>query len=118
MNTEWNEYIQSLSEEYGKATNLIWISKKRKKYILEFVYSRVVFINDEKYNFSDILSCRIEKATFLCDEKENTSEPYIVLIGTKHLTNMLLSITVWSKSVASEIDSLMQNIIQSNSRFQ
>ena len=118
MNTELNGYIQSLSEEYGKATNLIWISKKRKKYILEFAYSRVLFINGEKYNFSDILSCRMEKAPYSCSEKENISEPYIVLIGTSCLTDMLLSVTVWSKSVANEIDSLMQNIIQSNSRFQ
>ena len=118
MSTEWNNYVQSLSEEYGKATNLIWISKKRMKYILEFAYSRVLFINDEKYNFSDILSCRIENAPYLCSEQENASDPYILLIGTNNPTNMLVSLTIWSKRVASEIDSLMQNIIQSNSRFQ
>lgn len=118
MSTEWNNYVQSLSEEYGKATNLIWISKKRQKYILEFAYSRVLFINDEKYNFSDILSCRIENAPYLCSEKENASDPCVLLIGTNTPTNMLVSLTIWSKSVASEIDSLMQNIIQSNSKFQ
>ena len=118
MSTEWNNYVQSLSEEYGKVTNLIWISKKRMKYILEFAYSRVLFINDEKYNFSDILSCRIENAPYLCSEKENASDPCVLLIGTNTPTNMLVSLTIWSKSVASEIDSLMQNIIQSNSKFQ
>lgn len=118
MSTEWNNYVQSLSEEYGKATSLIWISKKRRKYILEFAYSRVIFISEEKYNFSDILSCRMENASYLRSEKDNASEPYILLIGTNNKTNMLVSLTIWSKSVASEIDSLMQNIIQSNSKFQ
>ena len=94
MKTEWNNYVQSLTEKHGKATNLIWISKKRKKYILEFAYSRVIFINDEKYNFSDILSCRMEKAFYPCNEKEKTSEPYILLIGTNNRTNMLLSLTI------------------------
>ena len=118
MGAEWNEYVQSLSEEYLKATNLIWISKKRMKYILEFAYSRVIFINDEKYNFTDILSCRMEKAPYLCNEKDNASEPCILLIGTNNPTNMLVSLTIWSMSVAREIDCLMQNIIQSNSKFQ
>lgn len=118
MNTEWNEYVQSLTEEYGKATNLIWISKKRRKYVLDFAYSRVLFINDEKYNFSDILSCRMETAPCLCGDQENVSEPCVLLIGTTDPTNMLVSLTVWSKSVANEIDSLMQRIIQSNRKFQ
>lgn len=118
MNTEWNEFVQSLTEEYGKATNLIWISKKRRKYVLDFAYSRVLFINDEKYNFSDILSCRMETAPCLCGDKDNASEPCVLLIGTTDPTNMLVSLTVWSKSVANEIDSLMQRIIQSNRKFQ
>ena len=118
MSAEWNKYVQSLSEEYGKATNLIWISKKRMKYILEFAYSRVIFINDEKYKFSDILSCRIESVPSLCGERDNASEPCILLVGTNNPINRLISLTIWSKSVASEIDNLMQNIIQSNSKFQ
>lgn len=117
MNSEWNNYTKSLSEEYGKVTNLIWISKKRKKYILEFAYSRVIIINDEKYNFSDILSCRMEEAPYLRNEKGNTSEPCVLLIGTNNPTNMLLSLTIWSKSVANEIVGLMQSVIQSNSKF-
>lgn len=112
------KHLQSYSDKYGKVTNLIWISKKRCKYILEFAYSRVLIINDEKYNFSDILSCKIEKAPSICSDKGNTSEPCILLIGTNSPTNMLLSLTIWSKSVANEINSLMQNIIQSNSKFQ
>ena len=118
MSTEWNNYVQSLSEEYGKVTNLIWISKKRMKYILEFAYSRVLFINDEKYNFNDILSCRIENAPYLCSEQENASDPCILLIGTNNLTNMLVSVTVWSKSVASEINDLIQEIVKSNKILQ
>ena len=31
MNTEWDNYIQNLSNKYGKLTNHIWISKKRNK---------------------------------------------------------------------------------------
>ena len=118
MNTEWNEWVQSLSEEYGKATSLIWISKKRRKYILEFAYSRVIFISEEKYNFSDILSCRMENASYLRSEKDNASEPYILLIGTNNKTNMLVSVTVWSKTVANEINDLIQEIIKSNKILQ
>lgn len=114
MSTEWNEYLQSLSYQYGKVTNLIWISKKRCKYILEFAYTRILVINDEVYKFKDILSCRIEKAPCHDNEDSNLSKPYIVLIGINSNTNMLLSLTVWSKSIATEIDSLLQNIIQSN----
>ena len=118
MDTELNNYIQSLSEEYGKATNLIWISKKRKKYILEFAYTRILIINDEKYNFKDILSCRIEEAPYPYTEEGNPSRPYILLIGTNNRTNILISLTVWSKSIATKIESLMQNIIQSNNKLQ
>lgn len=118
MATEWNNYLQSLSDKFGKVTNLIWISKKRRKYILEFAYTRILVINDEVYKFKDIISCRVEKAVSLQKETENASEPHVLLIGINNNTNRLLSITVWSKSVASEIESLMQNIIQSNSKFQ
>ena len=64
MDAEWNEYIQSLSDKYGKVTNLIWISRKRRKYILDFAYSRILVINDEVYKFKDVVSCRIEKGVF------------------------------------------------------
>ena len=109
MNTEWNNYIQSLSNKYGKLSNHIWISKKRNKYILEFADSEVLIINDEKYDFKDILSCRIEKPHYdnIC---ENSSEPYVVLIGTKDKTNLLISITVWSKRTADTISCLIKNI--------
>ena len=112
------QYIQYFSDKYGKVTNLIWISKKRRKYVLEFAYTRMLVINDEVYKFKDIISCKVEKAVSLQKDAENASEPCILLIGTNNPTNMLVSLTIWSKSVASEIDSLMQNIIQSNSRFQ
>lgn len=65
MNTEWSEYLQSLSNKYGKVTNLIWISKRRRKYILEFAYTRMLVINDEVYKFKDIISCKVEKAVSL-----------------------------------------------------
>lgn len=114
MNLEWDNYIQSLSKEYGKLTNIIWISKKRGKFILEFAYARVLIINDEKYHFKDILSCKMEKAPYMCVDAESNSEPQIILIGTNNKTDMLLSITVWSKSVAIAINDLMQEIIKSN----
>lgn len=124
MNLKWNNYIQSLSEEYGKLTNLIWISKKREKFILEFAYARMLIINNEKYRFKDILSCKIEKAPYKSVDTENAtdhtemginnSDPQILLIGINNNTDMLLSITVWSKSVATAINDLMQEIIKSN----
>lgn len=114
MSTEWSEYLQSLSGKYGKATNLIWISKKRRKYILEFAYTRMLVINDELYRFKDIVSCKIEKAVSLQKEIGINATPQILLIGLNNNTNMLLSITVWSKSVANEINDLIQTIIQSN----
>ena len=118
MNTEWNNYIQSLSDKYGKVTNLIWISKKRRKYVLEFAYTRMLVINDEVYRFKDIVSCKIEKAVSLQKEIEINATPQILLIGINNNTNMLLSITVWSKSVANEINDLIQTIIQSNKILQ
>lgn len=114
MATEWNNYVQSLSDKFGKLTNVIWISKKRQKYILEFAYTRMLVINGETYKFNDILSCRIEKAASMQKLAENASEPYILLIGVNDNTNMLLSITVWSKSVATEINNLIQEIVKSN----
>ena len=59
------QYIQSFSDKYGKVTNLIWISKKRRKYVLEFAYTRMLVINDEVYKFKDIISCKVEKAVSL-----------------------------------------------------
>lgn len=112
------QYIQSLSDKYGKVTNLIWISKKRRKYILEFAYTRILVINDEIYKFKDIVSCRIEKALPMLQETENTSEPCVLLIGVKDNTNMLVSVTVWSISVANKINDLIQEIIQSNKILQ
>lgn len=117
MDAEWNEYIQSLSDKYGKVTNLIWISRKRRKYILDFAYSRILVINDEVYKFKDVVSCRIEKGVSLPIESGANSEPCVVLIGMNNNTNMLVSITVWSKSVADEINKLIQIIIHSNKFF-
>lgn len=112
------QYIQSFSDKYGKVTNLIWISKKRRKYVLEFAYTRMLVINDEVYKFKDIISCKVEKAVSLQKDAENASEPCILLIGTNNLTNMLISVTVWSKSVASEINDLIQEIVKSNKILQ
>lgn len=118
MVTEWNNYIQSLSDKFGKVTNLIWISKKRHKYILEFAYTRVLVVNDEVYKFKDIISCRVEKAASLQEETEKTSEPHVLLIGVNNNTNRLVSVTVWSKSIAYEINDLIQEIIKSNKILQ
>lgn len=113
----WDEYIQRLSEKYGKLTNLIWISRKRRKYVLEFAYSRVLFVNEEMLRFKDVLSCRMEKALFRCDEEMgNSSEHYVLLIGINSNTNSLISLTVWGKSTADSINSLLQEIILSNRR--
>ena len=117
MDAEWNEYIQSLSDKYGKVTNLIWISRKRRKYILDFTYSRILVISDEVYIFKDVVSRRIEKGVSLPTESGANSEPCVVLIGMNNNTNMLVSITVWSKSVADEINKLIQIIIHSNKFF-
>ena len=117
MDTEWDEYLQSLSNKYGKITNLIWISKKRRKYVLEFAYTRMLVINDEVYKFKDIVSCKIENVS-LQKETAKASEPCILLIGTNNPTNMLVSVTVWSKSVASEINDLIQEIVKSNKILQ
>ena len=114
MNTEWSEYLQSLSDKYGKVTNLIWISKKRRKYILEFAYARILVINDEVYKFKDIVSCKVEKAVYIPKKTEKASEPYILLIGVNDNTNMLVSVTVWSRSIANEINNLIQEIVKSN----
>ena len=118
MNTDWSEYLQSLSDKYGKVTNLIWISKKRRKYILEFAYTRILVINDEVYKFKDIISCKVEKAVSLPKDAEKASEPSVLLVGVNDNTNMLLSITVWSKSVANEIKDLIQEIVKSNKFLQ
>lgn len=112
------QYIQSFSDKYGKVTNLIWISKKRRKYVLEFAYTRMLVINDEVYKFKDIISCKVEKAVSLQKDAENASEPCILLIGTNNLTNMLVSVTVWSKTVANEINDLIHEIIKSNKILQ
>lgn len=117
MVTEWNNYIESLSEKFGKITNIIWISKKRRKYILDFAYARMLVINDKVYRFKDILSCKVE-AVSLQKETENASEPYVLLIGVNDNTNALVSVTVWSKSIANEINSLIQEIIKSNKILQ
>lgn len=118
MNTEWSEYLQSLSNKYGKVTNLIWISKRRRKYVLEFAYTRVLVINDEVYKFKDIISCKVEKAVSLQKDAENASEPSVLLVGVNDNTNMLVSVTVWSKTVANEISNLIQEIIKSNKILQ
>lgn len=114
---DWDEYIQRLSAKYGKLTNLIWISRKRRKYILEFAYSRVLFVNEEMLRFKDILSCRMEKAPCGYNgETENSAEHYVLLVGINSNTNSLISLTVWSKYTADTVNNLLQEIIQSNSR--
>lgn len=118
MNTEWNNYIQFLSDKYGKVTNLIWISKKRRKYILEFAYTRMLVINDEVYKFNDIISCKVEKAVSLQKDADNASEPSVLLVGVNDNTNRLVSVTVWSKTVANEVNDLIQEIIKSNKILQ
>lgn len=65
-------------------------------------------INDDVYKFKDIVSCKIEKAVSLQKEIGINATPQILLIGLNNNTNMLLSITVWSKSVANEINDLIQ----------
>ena len=114
-NMKWSEYVDSLSSKYGSLTKLIWISKKRKKYILEFAYTRTLIINDVVYDFKDILSCKIEKGLNSAKEAEDeASDPNILLIGVNDKTNMLLSLTVWSNTATKRIDKMMQEIIHSN----
>lgn len=114
MSTEWNNYKQSLTEEYGKLTNLIWISKKRQKYVLDFAYTRTLFINKNKYKYADIISSRIEDAP----QQNNDKQPYILLIGVRNNTDAMLSLTIWSKHIANRINNLLQEIIQSNKKLQ
>jgi hypothetical protein len=109
MENEWNNYIQELSDKYGKPTNLIWISKKRKKYVLDFAYARILVINDEIYKFENIVSCKIEKL-----QQTETEGPYALLIEIKKNAELIISLTVWSKSTADIVNDLMQQIILSN----
>ena len=116
--TEWNKYVESLTDKYGKATNLIWISKKRRKFILEFAYARILVINDNLYQFADITSCRIEQASSTENVLEETdTTPLVMLIGTNRKTEMLMSITVSGKHTAHRINNLFQEIIKSNKLF-
>jgi hypothetical protein len=113
--TEWKKYVQSLTDKYGKATNLIWISKTRRKFILEFAYARILVINDNLYKFADITSCRIEQASSTDNVMEETdTTPLVLLIGTNSKTEMLMSITVSGKHTAQRINYLLQEIINSN----
>ena len=116
--SEWKKYVQSLTDKYGKATNLIWISKKRRKFILEFAYARILIINDNLYKFADITSCRIEQAPSTDNVLEETdTNPLVLLIGTNRKTEMLMSITVSGKQTAHRINNLIQEIIKSNKLF-
>ena len=116
--SEWKKYVQSLTDKYGKATNLIWISKKRRKFILEFAYARILIINDNLYKFADITSCRIEQVPSTDNVLEETdTNPLVLLIGTNRKTEMLMSITVSSKQTAHRINNLLQEIIKSNKLF-
>ena len=109
MEKEWNNYIQELSDKYGKPTNLIWISKKRKKYVLDFAYARVLVINDEIYKFKNIVSCKIENL-----QQTETEWPCALLVEVNKNAELIISITVWSRSTAEVVNDLMQQIIQSN----
>lgn len=68
-------------------------------------------------NFKDVVSCKIKEGIPLSAEIVKGSKPCVVPIEINSNTNTLLSITVWSKSVAIGIDNLMQNIIRSNGIF-
>ena len=109
MENEWNNYIEELSRKYGKPTNLIWISKKRKKYVLDFAYARIVVINDEIYKFKNIVSCKIEKL-----QQTETEGPCALLIEVNKNAELIISLTVWSKSTADAVNNLIQQIIKSN----
>ena len=97
---------------------LYGLARKRHKYILEFAYTRILVINDEVYKFKDIVSFKVEKPISFQKEIGNSSEPYVLLIGINSKTNMLVSVTVWSKSVVNEIKELIQEIIKSNKLVQ
>ena len=118
MDTEWDEYLQSLSNKYGKITNLIWISKKRRKYVLEFAYTRMLVINDEVYKFKDIVSCKIEKACIFAKGNRKSLRALYLAYRNEQPNQYALSVTVWSKSVASEINDLIQEIVKSNKILQ
>ena len=118
INKNWDKYVNTLSNEYGKHTKLIWISKRRRKYILEFAHSGILVINDEIFQFKDILSCRMEKAPYIPEIMDNASEPFILLIGTACRTNMLISLTVWGERTSNMIYKTIQEIIQSNMKAQ
>ena len=57
-------------------------------------------------------------ALYLQKQKEHASDPYVLLIGVRDNTNMLVSVTVWSKSVVNEINDLIQEIVKSNKIIQ
>ena len=110
---EWNRYLRSLSHDYGEPTKLIWISKRRKKYVLEFEKTQTLVINDDVYKFNEILSCGIENALPMQVGAFKTTKPYILLVRTSNRTNLLVALTVWGMSQAYAIYELIQDIIKS-----
>lgn len=115
--SEWKEYVQALTCKYGKVTNLIWISKKRRKFILEFAYARILVINDNLYKFSDITSCKIEQVSNIENEQDSNTVSLVLQIGTNHKTERLISMTISSTHTVQIINNLFQEIIKSNKLF-
>ena len=113
--TKWDRYLLSLSEKYGKPTELVWISKKREKFILEFKEAKILVINHEIFNFSDLISCSMKKAMPIqYDITEISSEPYILQILTRKRTNMLVALTIWSEYYANSVYNIVQKITRLN----
>lgn len=71
----WKEELANRAIKYGELTKQVSIDSEEKNSIFIYESSKTIFIKNQKFSFSDILSCNIEKVLLKRGTETHTTTP-------------------------------------------
>lgn len=72
---EWEALLENRKHEFGELTKVVKIRYQRENQIYVYEQSKILFIDGNKYAFSDILSCEVERIVIAGKVQEITTTP-------------------------------------------
>lgn len=72
---EWKTLLENREHEFGELTKVVKIRYQRENQIYVYEQSKTIFIDGNKYAFSDILSCEVERIVTAGKVQEFTTTP-------------------------------------------
>lgn len=72
---EWKTLLENREYEFGELTKVVKIRYQRENQIYVYEQTKTLFIDGNKYAFSDILSCEVERIVIAGKVQEFTTTP-------------------------------------------